>query len=135
MAGQGKVAGYAAFRKAGKKTRNGSITGFLARAFKTQSPDFMADVEAEVDADIRAIWTPTDGNCFKRLKGDQLDAIYMSLLDLNTDSAGHKAFVKSRKGEKASELHKLFNDPDHQKIRGVTIEQQAQIDAWMPACF
>ncbi len=32
-------------------------------------------------------------------------------------------------------MHKLFNDADHQKALGVTAEQKARIDAWVPECF
>ena len=135
MAGQGKVEAFAAFRDAGKKLRNGEITAFLARAFKTQSPEFMAEIETEIGADIRAIWTPSAENCFKRLKGPQLDALYLAMLDLTDDSVAYTAFAKSKKGEKNEALHKLFNDPEHQKALGVTAEQKARIDAWVPECF
>ncbi|MGH1447074.1 MAG: ParB/RepB/Spo0J family partition protein [Cognatishimia sp.] len=135
MAGQGSVGAFAAFRKSGKKVRNGEITAFLARAFKTQGPDLMTEIEAEIDADIRAIWTPSAENCFKRLKGPQLDALYLEMLDLIDDSAAYKVFAKSKKGEKNEALHKLFNDPAHQKACGVTAEQKARLEAWVPECF
>lgn len=135
MAGQGMVSAFAAFRKTGKKGRNGEITSFLARAFKTQSPEFMVEIEAEIGADMRAIWTPSDENSFKRLKGPQLDALYMLLLDLSSDSDAYKAFAKSKKGAKNEAMHKLFNDADHQKLCGVTADQKARIDAWVPECF
>ena len=135
MAGQGKVEAFAAFRDAGKKLRNGEITTFLARAFKMQSPEFIAEIEAEIGADIRAIWTPSAENCFKRLKGPQLDALYRSILDLTADSDTYKSFAKSKKGEKNAVLHKLFNDPAHQKALGVTAERKARIEAWVPECF
>jgi ParB family chromosome partitioning protein len=135
MAGQGKVDAFAAFRDTGKKLRNGEITAFLARAFKMQSPEFMAEIEAEIGADIRAIWTPSAENCFKRLKGPQLDVLYLSMLDLTDDSAAYKSFAKSKKGEKNAALHKLSNDPDQQKALGATAEQKARIEAWVPECF
>jgi len=135
MAGQGMVGAFSAFRKIGKKDRNGEITSFLARAFKTQSPEFMSEIEVETGADIRAIWTPSAENCFKRLKGPQLDALYLAMLDLEADSAAYKAYAKSKKGEKNEALQKLFNDPEHQTVCGVTADQKARIDAWVPECF
>ncbi|MGB7243766.1 MAG: hypothetical protein WBC93_16985, partial [Sulfitobacter sp.] len=135
MAGQGAVGAFAAFRKSGKKLRNGEITAFLARAFKMQGPEFMVEVEAEIGADIRAIWTPSAENCFKRLKGPQLDALYLAMLDLTADSAAYKTFIKSKKAEKNEALHKFFNDPEHQQALGVTADQKARIDAWAPECF
>ena len=98
MAAQGSVEAFKAFRDLGKKTRNGEITGFLARRFLTQRPEFMAEIEAEIEADMRAIWTPSAENCFKRLKGWQLDDLYKDLLDLHGDTDMFKAFAKSKKG-------------------------------------
>lgn len=135
MAGQGSVSAFKAFRDLGKKTRNGEVTAFLARRFKTQKPEFMADIEAEVGADIRSIWTPSAENCFKRLKGAQLDALYKDLLDLTDAADAFKVFTRLKKGEKNEALHKLFNDPEHQQALGVTAEQKARIDAWVPACM
>ncbi|WP_271952762.1 ParB/RepB/Spo0J family partition protein [Ruegeria faecimaris] len=135
MAGKGSVEAFKAFRDLGKKTRNGEITAFLARRFTTQRPEFMAEIMEEVGADMRAIWTPSATNCFKRLKGWQLDDLYKDLLDLHMDTDDYRAFSKSKKGEKNEAMHKLFNDPEHQKALRVTAEQKAKIDAWVPECF
>ncbi|QFT74877.1 hypothetical protein [Ruegeria sp. THAF33] len=135
MAGKGSVEAFKAFRDLGKKTRNGEITAFLARRFTTQQADFMAEIAADVDADIRSIWTPSETNCFKRLKAVQLDELYKDLLDLHMDTDAYRAFSKSKKGEKNQALPKLFNDPEHQKALRITAEQKARIDAWVPECF
>lgn len=135
MAENGKISAFAAFRAAGKKTRIGEITAFLSRAFKTQGNDFMVEIAQEIGADMRAIWTPTATNCFKRLKGQQLDGLYKDLLDLHVDTDDYRAFAKSKKGEKNEAMHKLFSDPKHQKLCRVTAEQKARIDAWVPNCF
>jgi len=126
---------FKAFRATGKKQRNTQITEFFARALKTQDADFMTEIEAEAGADIRSIWTPTASNCFKRLKGAQLDALYMSLLDLKPDNGTFKAFSVHKKAAKVEVMHNLFNDPAHQKLCGVTANQKAKIDAWTPECF
>ncbi|MEM8975158.1 MAG: ParB/RepB/Spo0J family partition protein [Pseudomonadota bacterium] len=135
LAKKGKVNAFKAYRALGKKVRNGQVTAFLARAFTMQDDKFMADIEAEIGADIRSVWTPSATNCFKRLKGDQLDAIFKSMLDLGDNTDAYRAFCKSKKGVKADDLHKLFNDPERQKKMNVTAEQKARIDAWVPACF
>lgn len=135
MAGQGSVEAFKAFRDLGKKVRNGEITAFLARRFLTQRPEFMVEIEAEIGADMRLIWTPSATNCFKRLKGWQLDDLYKDLLDLYVDTDMYRAFSKSKKGEKNEAMHKLFNDPEHQTALGVTTDQKARIDAWVPECF
>lgn len=126
---------FKAFRAMGKKTRNVQITESFARAFKAQTLDFMTEIEAEAGADVRSIWTPNAVNCFKRMKGHQLEALFMSLLDLKPDNSAFKGFSKSKKGEKDAILEALFNEPTAQKVRGVTSEQKARIDAWVPECM
>jgi ParB family chromosome partitioning protein len=123
---------FTAFRATGKKQRNAQITQSFARALQTQKPDFMAVIEAEAGADIRAIWTPTATNCFKRLNGAQLDALFMGFLDLTPTDAAYKFFAASKKGAKVEDMHKLFHDSEVQLAREVTAEQKARIDAWVP---
>ena len=127
-------ASFATYRKAGKKHRNAQIAQSIARSFKRQKPEFMAEIEAEVGTDIRSIWTPTAANCFKRLNGGQLDALYMGFLDLKADSAIYKAFVNLKKGVKFETMHNLFHDTEDQKLRNVTPEQKKRIDIWVPDC-
>jgi ParB family chromosome partitioning protein len=126
---------FAAYRKTSKKGRNAQITQSFARSLQSQKPEFMAEIEAEVGADIRSIWTPTASNCFKRLNGQQLDALYMDFLDLKPDSAQFKAFSNAKKSEKVETMHKVFHDPEHQKLRNITPEQKKRIDAWVPDCL
>lgn len=126
---------FAAFREAGKKSRNAGITGKFARSLKTQGNEFMAMIEGEVGADIRTIWTPNAVNCFKRLKGWQLDAEFMSLLDLGPDNPSYLKFSKLKKGQKNTEMELLFSDPEKQKLHKVTAEQKKRIGAWVPNCF
>ena len=123
------------FREAGKKVRNGQITAYLARAFKGQSTAFMDKIAADIDAHIRNIWTPTDINCFKRMKGEQLDEVYQDLLELDFYTDDNQAFVKSKKGDKVDALHKVFHDADYQEAIGLTAAQKAKVDKWVPACF
>jgi ParB family transcriptional regulator, chromosome partitioning protein len=126
---------FKSFRAMGKKTRNAQITESFARAFKMQAPEFMAEVESEAGSDVRSIWTPNAGNCFKRMKGHQLETLFMFLLDLKPSSSAYKGFSKSKKGEKDAILEALFNVPTAQKVRGVTAEQKARIDSWVPDCM
>lgn len=135
MSKQGAVESFNSFREEGKKLRNGQMTAYLAKRFLTQKADFMALIMEEIGANIREIWTPSETNCFKRLNGDQLNGIFGQLLDLGEGSEALKVFIKSKKGEKAKSLHKLFHDVDFQKQAGVTAAQKARIDAWVPACF
>lgn len=58
----------------------------------------------------------------------------MGFLDLKADSAIFKAFVNFKKGVKVETMHQLFHDPEYQKLRNVTPEQQARINIWVPDC-
>jgi len=69
------------------------------------------------------------------MKGHQLETLFMSLLDLVPSSSAFKGFAKSKKGEKDAILEALFNDATAQKVRGVTPEQKARIDVWVPGCM
>lgn len=123
---------FAALREQGKKARNAQITESFARSLKSLNSDFMAQIETEAGASVRAIWTPNAENCFKRMNGGQLESTYMSLLALEPDSAKFKAFAKAKKGEKAKVLDALFNVPDQDAANGVTKGQRAAIDVWVP---
>lgn len=135
MAANGPVEAFAAFREAGKKLRNGETTAFLARRFKTQRKPMMDVIMEEIGASIREIWTPSQSNCFKRLNSDQLTGILQTVLSLPDDSEALATFTKLKKGKKAEQLHKLFNEADYQEETGITAEQKKTIDTWVPACF
>ena len=126
---------FKAFRELGKKKRNSQITEAFAKSLTTSRGNFMAGVEDEAGADIRSIWTPTVENCFKRLKSAQLDVIFMAWLELDETSDIYKGFAKSKKGEKNVIMHKLTSDQDYRDAAGVTKEQCAVIDSWVPDCF
>jgi len=75
---------FAAFREQGKKHRNATITERMARLLKTPSKaGFMEGIEAEIGADIRSIWTPTQANFFGRVRGPYLIALWCDLLELD----------------------------------------------------
>jgi hypothetical protein len=82
-----------------------------------QSPRDFAKLAINVDAEVN-VTTP-----------------YKNLLDLNLDTEDYRAFAKSKRGEKNEAMHKLFSDPKHQEMCGVTANQKARIDAWVPDCF
>lgn len=126
---------FEAFVAAGKKSRNAEITRWFARAFKTQEAGFMAAIADKAGADMREVWTPTAVNCFKRLKGWQLDDLFMELLDRDAADSQFMAFKNLKKGRKDQTMHDLFHDAEVQATHKVTAEQKARIDAWVPDCF
>ncbi|WP_227272036.1 ParB/RepB/Spo0J family partition protein [Roseobacter weihaiensis] len=126
---------FHAFVEGGKKSRNAHITGWFARAFKTQDAEFMALIADRAGADMREVWTPTAANCFKRHKGWQLDDLFMGLLDREADDTQFLAFKKLKKRQKDETMHGLFHSADVQEAYKVTPAQKARIDAWVPECF
>lgn len=126
---------FARFQGAGKKYRNAQITQYIARAVLAQRNGLMDVLEESAGASLRAIWTPTAENCFKRLNARQLDAIYADLRDLELTDEQFRSFAKSKKGEKVASLHNLLNDPEYRKALRLTEEQEAKIAAWVPDCF
>ena len=126
---------FAAFVASGKKTRNAEITASFARAFKTQEADFMALITEKAGADMREVWTPTAANCFKRMKGGQLDALFKDLLECDEYVEDYRGFVKLKKAEKDKMMHAIFHDAEVQAVYRITSQQKARIDAWVPACF
>ena len=44
------------------------------------------------------------------------------------------AFTKLKKAEKAAKMEALMKDPTTQKLMGLTSEQKATLDRWVPEC-
>ena len=84
---------------------------------------------------MREVWTPTAANCFKRMKGGQLDALFKDLLECDEYVEDYRGFVKLKKAEKDKMMHAIFHDAEVQAVYRITSQQKARIDAWVPACF
>ena len=123
------------FQAKGKKHRNAEITRHLAAVLTGGDDAFKAEIDGQCGTNIRAVWTPTAENFFKRVSGPHLETIYQTLLDLKADSTAAKAFAAFKKGDKAARMEKLFSDEATQKVLGVTKEQKTRIDAWVPEYF
>jgi len=126
---------FTAFRKRGQKARDTLLIEKFARAMGTGSKDpLFALLKDEINSDMRQVWTPSETNCFKRLKATLLDAAYQDVMGLKADDGAYKTFVKLKKAEKAKALHKLFNDKKHQKALKLSDEQIERIQTWVPNC-
>ncbi|MEM1150177.1 MAG: ParB/RepB/Spo0J family partition protein [Pseudomonadota bacterium] len=126
---------FATFKKKGKKHRDAELTRLLAKLLTGGDTNFSDFLEQKSGAAIRKVWTPTADNVFKRVSGPMMEGIYCDLLDLAPTDERAKTFAKMKKGEKAETLEDLFSDPTKQKLHGVTAEQKARIDAWVPDYF
>ncbi|WP_444452542.1 ParB/RepB/Spo0J family partition protein [Rhodobacter capsulatus] len=113
-----------------KKALELEVTRALIRSVSGWSCHLSAEVAALAGANPRTVWTP-DAEFFKRLKPGQLDAIWSKLVPADLDRAGD--FRSMKKADKARDLGQLFGDDDFREALGLSRDQAAAIDAWLPA--
>jgi len=122
-----------AFQDKGKKHRNAIIAAGLARTLVPATTNKTGEVIAELaPPDIRKYWTPDADNYFGRLRADLLPAIWADLLGLEDDDERLIEFTKLKRKEKAAELGALFSDASVQEAHGLSRDQVARIDKWLP---
>lgn len=124
------AAGFAAFRALGKKHRNDVIARALARLLPTN--DLAPALAAMLRPAVREIWTPTKSGYLSRLPGSLLDQIWCDLVP-DGRAPDHASFRGLKKADKANLLHQLFEGPDLREALGLSRDQNARIDAWLPA--
>lgn len=122
--------GFDAFKALGKKHRNQVLATHLARTFKDTGL-LSAAFAASLKVSPREIWTPTAAGYLGRIPVNMLDGIAAELIpdDAHFDRA---EFIAKKKGEKAKFLESLFNDMSVREALGLSREQNAAIDAWLP---
>ena len=127
---------FSAFREGGKKTRNAQITEAIARTLPYQAggAEFFGLIAEETGADIRKHWTPTAENFFSRVSAGHLVELLCEFLDCDARDERVTAFAKLKKAEKADKMEKLASDPTTQKLMGLTPDQKAKLDKWVPDC-
>ncbi|MEO3416200.1 ParB/Srx family N-terminal domain-containing protein [Roseovarius sp. CAU 1744] len=123
---------FTAFRKKGRKFRDAEITRQLARVLTGMGEDFSQLLAEKSASHIRQVWTPTAENFFKRISGPMLEDIYAELLDVQSTDDRARRFAKLKKGEKAEVMEALFSDPARRKALGLTPEQDARLENWVP---
>ena len=128
---------FTAFRKDGKKARNAQITEAIARTLPYQAggTEFFDLIGKEAGAEIRKHWTPTAENFFSRVSAGLLSDLLCGFLECDATDDRAIAFAKLKKAEKADKLEKLTSDPTTQKLMGLTSEQKANLDQWVPDCI
>ncbi|MEE9387786.1 MAG: ParB N-terminal domain-containing protein, partial [Paracoccaceae bacterium] len=77
--------GFRGFRKKGKKHMRAELTRHLVAQASLNDQKLADQVDKEVDAGIRAVWTPTAKNFFGRVKAAYLEGLWRDLLDLKPD--------------------------------------------------
>ncbi len=132
---------FAAFRAKGEKHRNAVLALIVARSLKYAATCYgeagdrfplFDEIEAEVKADIRQVWTPTAANFFARVSGAYLENLLADLTGCDRDSAEFRAFTTAKKKDKASTLERLFTDAEAQALWKIDTGMKARIDAWVP---
>ena len=122
---------FLAFQSQGKKHRNEQLTHALARLLSPGRESLAHHLNAVTEVDARAIWTPTAKNFFGRVRGPHLDGIVDALLH-DADADRLDAFRKMKVKDKAKELDGLFNDASVREAWGLSRDQVARLDAWLP---
>lgn len=120
-----------AIQTEGKKARNAAITAALARTFQAANAAFGRELAASLGVTARSVWTPTAANFFSRMPGGMLDDIWAQLVPEGLTEPS-LPFRNLKKAEKAARLHDLFNSADFREALGLSREQAARIDAWLP---
>lgn len=122
---------FAAFQAKGKKHRNEVLTRALARLLQPGRDSLAQALNLATEVTPRAIWRPSAKNLFGRVRGGWLDALIAELLH-DADEKRLKAFRAMKVKDKAAELDGLFNDASVREAWGLSREQGARLDAWLP---
>ncbi|MEO0525496.1 MAG: ParB/RepB/Spo0J family partition protein [Pseudomonadota bacterium] len=127
---------FTSFRETGKKARNAQITEAIVRTLPYQAggAEFFGLIAEEAAADIRMRWTPTAENFFSRVSASHLLDLLCDFLDCDMRDERVAGFAKLKKAEKAEKMEKLVSDPTTQKLMGLTPDQTAKLDTWVPDC-
>ena len=83
--------------------------GYVDRRIRGHFPIF-DEIEAELKAGIRQVWTPTAANFFNRVNAAYLENLLADLTGCDRAGSGFKAFCGMKKKEKAEALERLFSD-------------------------
>lgn len=129
------AATFEAFQAKGKKHRNQVLARGLTRTLQRADGKMAAlgKVMAEfAGVDIRKAWTPDVPTYFSRLSVPAMESLWAELLEAEADDERVVAFGKLKKAQKAKDLADLFENTAVQEAHGLTRDQIATIDTWLP---
>ena len=112
--------------------KNGAPARCLAAQVKGGDASLRKMIDKVIQPNTREVWTPTAANFFSRVGGPYMVTLWRDLLELAEDHPTVTTFAKLKKSEKAEKLEALFGDAEYRAAQGVTDEQAARIDAWLP---
>lgn len=121
---------FATFRALSKKERNAALTCEVAKLVSAPLAGSTANPLVEMlatlaGANVRAVWTPTEG-FLTRLKADQLNDAMTFILG----EAAPKSFTSVKKVEKVARLAAIF--AGKKGIPPLSAEQKRRAEAWLP---
>ncbi len=102
----------------------------LARHYRQPTGDLAENIAAKTGPQVRAIWTPTAAGFLGRVSSGYLDTLWCTLVP--DEGSRHDGFRSLTKKEKARELEALFADLSVREAMGLSRDQNAVIDAWLP---
>ncbi|MFN7224441.1 MAG: ParB/RepB/Spo0J family partition protein [Paracoccaceae bacterium] len=107
----------------------------LARAFCRTDGAIVDHIAARAiilnrPINARTLWTPTLTGFLNRVSASYLDALWRELVP--DEGSRHAGFASLSKKDKAKELDQLFNFHATREAMGLTREENARIDAWLP---
>ncbi|MFT5343791.1 MAG: ParB family chromosome partitioning protein, partial [Paracoccaceae bacterium] len=126
---------FEAFQAKGKKHRNQALARGLTLTLQTPTGKMAAlgkKMGEFAGVDIRKAWTPDAPTYFSRLSVPAMEALWAELLEADADDERVAAFGKLKKAQKAKDLAELFENTAVQEAHGLTRDQIAAIDTWLP---
>lgn len=104
----------------------------LARAFCRVDGPLVDAIHAAVPVTPRALWTPTAAGFLSRVSVGYLDALWRDLVPEDAATSARDGFFGLTKKDKARQLEKLFGGHDLRELLGLSRDDNARIDAWLP---
>ena len=123
---------FAAFRAKGRAHRDAVLAQALARLYARPTGNLAEALAAEAPPPVRALWTPTAAGFLGRVSVASLDRLWAELVPPSDLDPAHATFRGLKKAEKAKRLEALFSDLSVREAMGLSREQNAAIDAWLP---
>jgi ParB family transcriptional regulator, chromosome partitioning protein len=121
-----------AFRAQEDSERYRALNWALARAYARPTGSLADWLATQVQPNPRALWSPTAAGFLSRVSGSYLDRLWADLVPPSDLDPAHATFRGLPKKDKAKRLDALFNDMSTREALGLSREQNAAIDAWLP---
>ena len=122
---------FTAWRATPFMDRAAAQNNAIARAFHQPTGLLSVHLAQLLRPNPRTLWTPNARNFFGRCPMPMLNAIWAELVPADRE-VEHQTFASLTKKDKAAQLDKLFNLTDYREALGLSRDQNARIDAWLP---